>query len=264
MKKRRRDASCGALLFALFAFGCGTEPTTERKTVAFRLSKSGIHSIWKDNVNLTKGTAGYYVIGSCDPIDNPDTNVTSVGSDGHTLTSPSGLCPGAPFSIRLLQLTDNVILAAVKVGPIPVDYASLSVPLDFPDSVITEFQAQTDSMFLGGCGDFTQLAQAPVPELSFLISWGNASGFLGRFDEIPTPCTDLFGGSVGLAETKAPVVWGKVHGPFGTITRTIVAGSYESLQFFRNTKLRVHNIELSFGAVPKDEVVRIAEKIRID
>jgi len=243
-KKRRRDAFCFvAVLLSLSFFGCGSESD---EGVHFRFAPGGISEIWKDGTELTAGTGGYYVIGSCDGVDDFETNVTSVGAEGYALESPLGVCPGAPFSIRLERVAENVVHARVRVGPLPVDYASLSVPLDLPDAIVSRYETEGPSLYFGGCDLFEKKRRSQ-----------------GLFRNIPTPC-EFGDGAVGLAETKRRVGWGTVRSDDVAITRTILNGRYRSLQFFRHTKLRVHNIEVSFGSVQRGRVVGFTEEIRVD
>ena len=71
-----------------------------------------------------------YVIGGCNSTDDPQTNVTSYLAPGNVLVSPSGKCPGAPYSFAIVPDGPDVLDISVTVGPLPVRYATLSVPLD--------------------------------------------------------------------------------------------------------------------------------------
>src|SRR5262245_48240432 len=122
------------IIFALALTACSSAPDPIPESQSKRsealatanVTNTGIFDIRWNGVNLTQGVGGYYIIGSCTGADNQE-NVASVGSDGHTLTAP-GSCPGAPFSLQVTG--NNPWTVEITIGPLPVDYTTLSVPLD--------------------------------------------------------------------------------------------------------------------------------------
>ena len=201
---------------------------------------SGIVRFEVEGVNVSEGTGGYYVIGSCDHTDTHASNVTSLGSTNGVLSAADPNCPGAPFEIRV-ELLPGGMRTDVTVGPMPVAYASLSVPLDVRAEYLETFRTDVAPLFVGGCGDVAQLESAE-----------------GRFDSIHTPC-----GGVGLAETRRAASVAIVEGPAVGIERRILSGDVASVQFFRNLPIDVENSEVAFGPQPAGAVVRLSEEIRI-
>ena len=130
-----RYVTCCSLLSVLLSFGaCGIEtdsaeraPATLAQALTVQYDNTGIHYIDWEGTNILDGVGGYYIIGSCTGADDENQNVISLGSDGQTLHSP-GVCPGAPFSFQFSG--SFPLLVSISVGPLPVDYRSLSVTFD--------------------------------------------------------------------------------------------------------------------------------------
>ncbi|MFN3197214.1 MAG: DUF4214 domain-containing protein [Bradymonadia bacterium] len=203
---------------------------------------TGIHSIFADGVDLFANVGGYYIIGSCGGPDDPGENVVSLGGDGRTLHAPGG-CPGAPY--RLTIEGDNPKRVTLEVGPMPVDYATLSVPLDPVRTLFTEFRISGDRYEVG-CG----------------ASWDRRRGNGGAFDSIPQPCHIPNHGPVGAARTQVgPGYWAEISGPVARIRRTLVEGHIDELFFYNHPYTR--NMEYSFGPVRRGETVRMVEELAI-
>jgi hypothetical protein len=225
--------------------GCGGGGG-EGRDVQLLWVPSGIVRFEVDGVNVSEGTGGYYVIGSCDHRDTHESNVTSLGSTNGMLSARDPNCPGAPFEIRVELLPDgNGVRTDVTVGPMPIAYASLSVPLDVRAERVEVFRTDASPLFVGGCGDVTQLDAAE-----------------GRFEAIHTPCPHGVGG-VGLAETRRPASVAIIEGPALGIERRVLSGDVASVQFFRNLPVDVENSEVAFGPQAAGAVVRLSEEIRI-
>ncbi len=207
---------------------------------------SGIVRFQVDGVNVSESTGGYYVIGSCDHSDTHESNVTSLGSTNGMLTGPDSNCPGAPFEIRVELLPGGSgVRTDVTVGPMPVAYASLSVPLDVRAEYVDGFRTDVAPLFVGGCGDVSTLDSAE-----------------GSFDAIHTPCPAGVGG-VGLAETRRAGSVAIIEGSAVGIERRILSGDVASVQFFRNLPIDVENSEIAFGPQAAGAVVQLSEEIRI-
>jgi hypothetical protein len=206
---------------------------------------TGIQELWYDGVNLFSGVGGYYIIGSCTGADDAN-NVTSGGSDGRTLRAP-GSCPGAPFRMEISG-TDP-IRVSIEIGPLPVAYRTLSVPLDPVKTYFTEFSFDGASYEVG-CG----------------VSYSRRSGSGGRYDTIPTPCTIPGVGGVGVARVSPAPGWGEITGPVATIRRTFLSGDAGELAFINHPGS--NNIEPGFNpdfrsTIPAGTVVRLEEEIRV-
>ncbi|NOZ84849.1 MAG: hypothetical protein GXP49_01025 [Deltaproteobacteria bacterium] len=225
-------ASVCSVVFAACGPGPGADVSSTRRAAlnSIQYDGTGIHSIVWNGVNILEGVGGYYVIGSCTGADSEDQNVISLGSDGKTLHAP-GVCPGAPFSIQLTG--NNPVHAKITVGPLPVDYRSLSVPFDPTMAYFDRFRISS-SGYLVGCAN----------------TWSPRSGSGGPFSDIPQPCTIPGHGAVGVARvTKVgPGWWGEISGSVVTVRRTIVGGNIKEGVFINHPY--THNMELSFQVEP--------------
>lgn len=205
----------------------------------------GISQIRIGEKNLTEATGGYYLIGSCSDRDSAESNVTSIGASGGAMLGQDPNCPGAPFEIRVELLPDRRGLRTdVTVGPLPVAYASLSVPLDVRSEHVDVFRTDVAPIFVGGCGDVDRRETSE-----------------GTFDSIHTPCPAGVGGT-GVAETRRPATVAVIEGG-ARIERRILAGDAASVRFFRNLPIDVENSEIEFGPRPAGSVVTLSEEIRI-
>lgn len=207
---------------------------------------TGIQHLRYHGVDLFAGVGGYYIIGSCTGADDANNNVTSQGSDGHTLLAP-GTCPGAPFSLAVTG--SNPYHVTISVGPLPVAYRTLSVPFDPVKVFIEEFAFDGDG-YQVGCG----------------TSFSPRAGSGARYDSIPLPCTIPGVGGVGVARVRPPPTWGEITGPVATVRRTFLAGSGEELAFINHPG--TNNIELGFNSdfsttIPQGTVVTMEEEILV-
>ena len=207
---------------------------------------TGIQALEWRGTNLFEGVGGYYVIGSCTGADDAN-NVTTQGSDGHTMRSP-GACAGAPF--RMTITGTHPIVVSIEVGPLPVDYRSLSVPLDPTKAYFATF-AFDGTSYEVGCA----------------LSWSGRSGASARFDSIPTPCVIPGVGGVGVARVRPPPSWGEISGPVARIRRVFRSGDGQELAFINHPG--TNNIELGFNAdfsrvLAAGTVVRLEEEIWVE
>jgi hypothetical protein len=222
------------VFFVLLLSGCGVgqvggleagapDTNADAASVAVDGGSQGVMSIRYNGVELLMA---HYIIGACDDIDDPNKNVVSFPSDGHTLHAP-GSCPGAPFSIRVSGT--NPYRFSVSVGPLPVTYASLSVPMDL---VKTEFDSfgHSASSYRVGCAN----------------SWSGRSGSGGAYGSIPQPCVIPGHGAVGAARvTTVPAgTFGEAAGAHARIRRTYLGGNARELLFYNHPY--TNNIEFSF------------------
>lgn len=232
--------------FAALALACVACGGGGSEGARFLQRESGIRAIYDGDVNITEGTGGYYVIGGCDDRDAAETNVTSLGSDGRTLFSPRADCPGAPFEIRVTPIDAHTVRTEVTIGPLPVDYATLSVPLDVRAHLVDTFSTDVAPLFVGGCGE---------------VERRNALD--GHFDSVPTPCPPGVR-VVGLAETRTPAGLAVIEGPGTRVIRRILGGDAVKVQFFRNLPIDVENSEVAFGPRRAGSVVTLVEEITVD
>lgn len=192
-----------------------------------RHNGNGIQALELGGVNLISGTGAYYIIGSCTGADDPGQNVVSIGSNGTTLHAP-GACPGAPFRLTTTVTGPNTAHVSIVVGPLPVAYRGLSVPLDPRKSFFTKVTTSAAN-FTVGCG----------------LSWVPRASGSTLFSEIPTPCNIPVAGPVGAARFVPVPTWGEISGPFGTIRRTMVSGDGREMFFYNHPN--TNNIEISFS-----------------
>jgi len=224
--------------------GAQLEEESSGATLDARIDATGIHAIELGGVNLFEGVGGYYIIGTCSGADDPGQNVISKGGDGRTLHAP-GQCPGAPYSIAVRG--DNPMRVSITVGPLPVAYKSISVPLD-PAKRLFDRLAISGDRYEVGCG----------------ASWQSRRGSSARFDTIPQPCHIPGFGPVGAARTQrniGPGTWGEIAGPVARIRRTIVDTNANELIFYRHPG--THNVEIGFGAHRAGAVLHLEETITV-
>lgn len=227
-----------ALEFRVFFSGKGTLRADaisvyDAQPIEMRVEPGRIISLkWRG----TELLGGYYIIGSCTGKDDPANNVSSYDTTDGTHLSTPGSCPGAPFTMDVTGY--NPIHVKLTVGPLPADYAALSVPMDpHPKSLFSSF-AFDGQHYAAGCGH--QMEQR------------DANG--GTFDSIPRLCTiealaDMgLDGRVGLATVTPTPGWGEITGSVATIRR-IPSGSgwneVSALNFFSHPD--TNNIEPSFA-----------------
>lgn len=247
MSLRGREQAWSRIGAALLVLGIGasTGCSTDEGGVHYVFGETGIRSIRVGETDLVEGTGGYYVIGTCDGSDRAETNVTSIDSDGRTLRAPSPACPGAPFQILVEQLDMRSVRTSVTVGPLPADYASLSVPLDVRSEHADTLFTDTGPLFVGGCGEFTRSDQTQL-----------------AFQNLPTPCP-VGERHTGLAETRRFATVATLSGPRATVERRVVGGDFASMQFYRNQPIDVHNSEISFGPQPRGAILHVSEIITV-
>jgi hypothetical protein len=238
-------ALVGALVLGI-ALGAGCGSGGSKEFAQFVHTESGIRQLQFRGQDLFEGAGGYYVIGGCDDSDTEAGNVNSLGSDGRTLRSGSPSCPGAPFRIHVVYVSTNAVRVEVEIGPMPVDYATLSVPLDVRTRFVDSFATDVAPLFVGGCGQVERRGSSE-----------------GHFESVPTPCPPGEH-AIGLAETRAPAGIAVLHGPGARIERKLLDGDVVNVRFFRNLRIDVENSELVFGPRPAGSVVRLVEEITVD
>lgn len=214
--------------------------------ITFQRDATGMPSIVIGGVNLLGGTGAYYIIGSCTGADDPGQNVISTGATGGVLRAP-GRCPGAPFRVTTTLTSPRSVHVSLQVGPLPVDYRTLSVPLDARKTFFTTLRTAS-SAYEVGCG----------------LSWTPRAGSEARFDAIPTPCEIPGFGFVGAARVVPLPMWGEIQGPYAVIRRTITSGDGRELTFYNHPA--TNNIEVGFNpdfatVLRAGTVVRLEEDI---
>lgn len=211
-------------------------------------NNTGIQGLILGGINLISGTGAYYIIGSCSGADDPSQSVVSIGSNGATLFAP-GSCPGAPFTLTTTVTGPMTAHVSITIGPLPVAYRSLSVPLDPRKSFFTELHTSATGYEVG-CG----------------LSWQGRAGGNSAFSDVPTPCNIPVAGPVGAARFVPVPTWGEISGPFGTIRRTMVSGDGRELFFYNHPN--TNNIEISFSndisfQLDAGTVVRLEEDLLV-
>lgn len=230
----------------VFLTACGTGPGNDEGT-HFVEGEGGIREIRHRGTVLTEGTGGYYVIGGCDDRDAHDANVTTLQSNGAVMNAGNPACPGAPFTITVTPINSQAVRTEITVGPLPVDYATLSVPLDMRAHLVDFFRTDVDPLFIGGCGEVERRSTRE-----------------GGFDTVPTPCPP---GQrvVGLAETRRPATLAVLGGPKARVVRRILSGDHVvSIRFFRNLPIDVENSEVAFGPRRAGDVIHLVEEISVE
>ena len=161
----RRVCVALAAGLSLLIHSCGGGGGSESR-VDYVVDHTGIVSITLDNREITQGAL--YIIGACNTTDDPRTNVTSYLAPDGILVSPTGICPGAPFSITS-EREGAALLLTLTVGPLPVAYSVLSVPMQFPLRSGDAYRASTGKEGLYG----SILPQnAPGEVLVLGATWG--------------------------------------------------------------------------------------------
>ncbi|MDP3273923.1 MAG: DUF4214 domain-containing protein [Deltaproteobacteria bacterium] len=211
--------------------------------VEFVRDQTGMPSIIAGGVNLLGGTGAYYIIGSCTGADDPGQNVISTGATGGVLRAP-GRCPGAPYRLTTTLTSPRSVHVSLQIGPLPVDYRTLSVPLDAKKAFFETLRTSA-SQHEVGCG----------------LSWSPVAGAESRFDAIPTPCVIPGFGSVGAARFVPQPSWGEISGPLATIRRTFASGDGRELTFYNHPG--TNNIELSFNS-DFSSVLRAGTVVRLE
>lgn len=177
--------------------GSGVAPSVD-----FAIARGGITAIRYRGKDLVAGTGGLYIVGSCTGADNdPRVGVTSVGASGSALIGGESCGSRVPFSASIRKTAPNRARVLFRVGPVPADFATLSIPLDGAKSLFESFRFQRPG-WRNGCAN----------------NWVTETGSGADFARIRTPCfipagNGFPGGFVGLADAPAQA-WGSITGFF--------------------------------------------------
>ena len=207
--------------------------------VVFDHYYGGIKSILINGKNICAGN-GLYLVGSCTGSDD-ENNINSYDSDGHVMHSSKN-CQGPPFNMRFWEIGPNILGFQVNIGPAPVDYVTISMPLDLNKDMFNKFKFNGNS-YKVGCAN------------QWETRWGSGS----YYSDIPTPCYIDGHGSVGLAKTNERSTWGEVSGTIGTIKINILKSSNYNLMFYNHPY--TNNMEFGFGSIKKGSSILLKGEI---
>ncbi len=196
-------------------------------------------------------TSGIYLIGSADGSDAQGRSVISVGGSGGKMKSdnPDKVVP-PPFQMSFQQKAWNKVAFSVSVGPVPQDFATISMPFDFGRKVMDRFAFAGKSYNLF-CSENDGLYTGS----------GNSYDFIHPRCEIRDLAQKLIG-KVGGASTESASEWGEVAGPYATV-RVVITKSlhYEKLVFMNHPG--THNMEFSFGRMKQGESASLSGEITV-
>lgn len=237
---------CPSLLgFILLVSACHSGGGQHPGNVAqFKIAPWGISSIKFNNTEVVAPGGGLYAIGSCTGIDNPISNVDTRRGNGTALVSPDGSCPPIPFSKAIGISGSHVAHSIMTIGPTPMAYATLSVPLDLAKDKIVGYE----------------FAAAPV----FFNDNVTIGKQYGLYTDIPTPFVlpGLLGKKVGFAHANKSQSWIEATTPNGAIhvRRMFYVGSSLTDVYVYNHP-DTNNLEASFHGVPKGVTLRLEEDV---
>lgn len=152
----------------------GGTPTTTESAAEFQVDTGGIlYGMFWNGHNLMAGSlssypkGGYYIIGSCpkngtslDDIDNVNSQTFTYGGSlgigesrtlADVLRSPTTFCRGAAYMVNIKRTSDTTVDSEINIGPLPVEYAALSLPMDLTRSIFDVYRWPGGS---GKYGDF--------------------------------------------------------------------------------------------------------------
>ncbi len=177
-------------------------------------------------VLLPNFSAEVYVIGACTNEDDGQTNVDSrLARDGR-LGSPSGVCPGAPFSIAVTELGDKAVQVDFTIGPLPVQYASLTTPLEFPQMPDDRYEVDSNT------SPYSAIPLFPVGNVGAVYRQGT-----------PPEATALIQGS--------------------GVRRTFLSPAYSRIDFIRNNFTGTNTLEPRFGDLHAGAILHASERIEV-
>jgi hypothetical protein len=220
--------------------------------VSFGYDATRVHTLTIRGANALRGTGGIYIIGSADGSDAQGKSVVSIGgSNGYMKSDNPAQIPPPPYRLSFTRLAPNKLRFRAAVGPVPTNFATMSVPFDFDQSMVNAFAFDGTTY-----------------RLHCTTSDGRKNGSGGRYDTlIPPKCEirDINGrllGLVGAALTDRATSWGQVSGGFGKIRVTVTGSShYRSLVFHNH--FGTHNLEFSFGRMAKGESAFVEGEIEV-
>lgn len=220
--------------------GSGVAPTVD-----FSVGRGGITAIQYRGNDLVAGTGGLYVVGSCTGADNdPRVGVTSVGASGPLLIGGESCGGRVPFSASIRKTAPNRARVLFRVGPMPSDFETLSVPLDGAKLIFKSFRFKRPG-WRNGCAN------------NWVTETGSGADFARIRTLCPIPAGNGFpGGFAGLADAPAQA-WGYIAGSKGTI-RVVYnwpGEHFSRMHFYRHPG--THNIEVGFGRVKRGESVML-------
>ncbi len=194
------------------------------------------------------GTGGGYWIGSPNGSDAQGLSVISIGgTNGFMVSDNPTLVPPPRFSLAYSQ-SGNTLTVTGSAGPMPIDFAAMSFPIDFSTRAIESFR------FNGTRYRWQCTGQD---------GWRSGSG--ATFDSIPQGCQirnqqGVLLGLVGAAITDGPVSWAEVTGSVATVRVNILSHSLLRNVEFDN-HFGTHNLALSFGPILRGQTARFTIQI---
>lgn len=261
---RRREFLYGTAVSGLL-YGCGggggssvTGSTSPISTtgVEFHTDSGGIlYAIYYQGVDLTQGygsyeKGGYYIIGGCFKNgvaidDENNINSQSFRSEGPLginkarffkgmLRSKTNFCKGPEYEVWIKRQDEFSVVTEVSIRKLPVDLATLSVPLDLTRD----------------------------PNNHHFDTYRLSNGRSGRYDSISQNVSTP-GGYVGVLEF-GPVDWMEACSSSlkVCVRRTSMGGSYRSALIYRH--FGTDNLEKRFGTdLPAGSEFFLREEIRI-
>lgn len=220
--------------------------------VSFAFDSTRVHTTKVRGANLHQGIGGIYLIGSADGSDAQGLSVCSIGgSNGFMKSDNQAKVPPPPFKLTWTRVSGNILGFKAEVGPVPIGFATMSMPFDFDQRMVDSFAFEGTSY-----------------RLHCTSSDGPKRGSGGQYDTlIPPKCQirDVQGhllGLVGAAQTDRATRWGEVSGGFGKVRVTVKRSSHYRQMIFHN-HFGTHNLELSFGGMAKGETAMVEGTIEV-
>jgi Ig-like domain from next to BRCA1 gene len=220
--------------------------------VSFGFDSTRVHTTRVRGSNLHQGIGGIYLIGSADGSDAQGRSVISVGgSNGYMKSDNPATIPPPPYKLTWTRVSGNILKFKAEVGPVPINFATMSMPFDFDQHMVDSFAFNGTSY-----------------RLQCTTSDGTKRGSGERYDTaIPPKCEirnteNQLLGLVGAAQTGRPTTWGEVSGSFGKVLVTVKHSSHYRQMVFHN-HFGTHNLELSFGSMAKGETAMVEGTIEV-
>jgi hypothetical protein len=220
--------------------------------VSFGFDATRVHTTKVRGANLHQGIGGIYLIGSADGSDAQGLSVSSVGGSNGYMKSdyPTKVLP-PPYKLTWTRVSSTTLGFKAEVGPVPMAFATMSMPFDFDQHMVESF-AFDGSTYRLHCS----------------ASDGPKKGSGGLYDSVIPPKCEIRNvqgqllGLVGAAQTDRPTRWGEVSGGFGKVRVTINRSNHYRQMVFHN-HFGTHNLELSFGAMKKGEKALVEGTIEV-
>lgn len=196
-------------------------------------------------------TNGGYLIGSEDGSDAQGHSVISVGAIGGYLKSdnPAVAAP-PPYRMSFRRVAANRLGFSVEVGPMPQDFATLSLPFDFGRKMMTSFSFPGDRYrVFASENDGTY--DGSESTYSFIKPKAEIRDLKGTFI-----------GKVGGASTDEPSPWVMASGPYADVRFTITASQHYKEAVFMNHP-GTHNVEFGFSRMAKGDTASLTGEIAV-